>query len=1345
MSETSLDVRLQNLRDFTVQIRHTSSDSIVGTGIVVSMDGKIVTCAHVVSAAGVELENADGLEVGIYFPQVRGNESKAHRAVVAGCFPQYDDDVAVLQLLGPSPLAPEQVAVLGRAELSESHEFRSYGYRRLEEYNAGYATGTILGEVEPPEGRRVQADPVQLESSQINRGMSGAAVLDKERNLIVGIISETWFPDSSTKDRDTAWAVNARVLSFEPLHLPLQEEPLPKREAPQPKTDIPAAQAATVSDPGILLNGAPAPFSEWVGRDDLLKSLNGEWIDSNHLVLGLIGFGGEGKSSLARYWLDTLLVSQSRPDGVFWWSFYDKPNENEFFAAALDYLSGKRISPDRLPLDRVKAQVIGAMLGAGRYLFILDGLEVIQRQSGDQYGLLTNEDMREFLRLFATPGHQSFCLITSRAPVLDLVEYTTYIHYEVDRLSPSDGRNLLRKLGIKGADSLLDKVVADWDGHALTLSLLSAYLVDKYNGDVGLISDIPGPGMNEPRYERVHRVLRRYDEYLTEAERTFLIVLSTFRLPVKENAFRSVFCQTDDSQAINAPLAKLKRKAFTAVLTHLSDYRLVHHNAQTSDYRMHPIVRAYYGTYMDKYEPFQIQALHERIAEYYLSVADETLTITTLNDLTPLIEAMYHTCQAGQCDDAYDIFVERIQSEEDRLFYRFGAWETALTLLRDLFPNGDFAQEPLVYGEHEKISVLSKVGLCLMDLGHLREALPLYMRVTDRAYDIGDFRNVCREDTNLAELYYHLGLLDEAVDAIDAALSAGIHFLEVLEGIIAREFLDDMGTALAYKARVLHALGRVGEAGTTFLRAQAYLQEFEPDLRYLYSDRGIFHADHLRQVGDPVYARSVTEANLRISEQEHWPGTISQCHRVLGDLAEDRDDHENAHKHYEEAVKEARNASRQDILIRALLARGLWVARRGEGERGKRDLDEAMNFALAGEYRLYEAELRVAFAWVYLATNNISAARAEAMQAQAMSAEMKYYWGTVQARDVLSRLNEHAKTRLTLERKQQRKKGTPKRLKRAKEPSRGSTTFVYRGHTDTVYSVAWSPDGDRIASASRDKTVQIWNALTGDTLLGDKDYSGDVYAVVWSPDGRQFASAGEEGSVRVYNSATENVFRHYNHSSAIYALAWSPDGKYLASAGKDGTVQVWDVTTEDRLLSFEGHIDAVKAVAWSPDGKRLVSGSGDTTVQIWDVSTRTSFLTYEGHSQEVRAVAWSPDGKRIFSGSTDCTVQVWDVATGSTLMTYAGHDDRVNALALSPDGLLVASASDACTVQVWNAETGESLFSHWGYSRSQEVFDTVGIIIDFGAWPIRAVTWSPNGRFIASGEDDWTVQIWKAN
>jgi hypothetical protein len=119
-------------------------DLIGGTGIAVLTGGQIVTCAHVLEEVGINPHEENGAEIGVYFPQVRSGEKKSRRAVVAGCFPQHDDDVVLLQLQGgPAPLAPEQIAVLGSAEDSFYNSFRSYGFRRLDYYIAGHAHGMM--------------------------------------------------------------------------------------------------------------------------------------------------------------------------------------------------------------------------------------------------------------------------------------------------------------------------------------------------------------------------------------------------------------------------------------------------------------------------------------------------------------------------------------------------------------------------------------------------------------------------------------------------------------------------------------------------------------------------------------------------------------------------------------------------------------------------------------------------------------------------------------------------------------------------------------------------------------------------------------------------------------------------------------------------------------------------------------------------------------------------------------------------------------------------------------------------------------------------------------------------
>jgi hypothetical protein len=271
--------------------------------------------------------------------------------------------------------------------------------------------------------------------------------------------------------------VDAKVLSFEPLCIDLDVQDLPKAPAPTPKVDISLACARVAPKRTTLWNNAPPSLNEWVGRKKLLEEITSYWVNPDIHITSLIGFGGEGKSSLARRWVDDLLADKSlcQPEGLFWWGFYERRNVDEFFDAALNYLSGGNESLQReYNSSSAKSHLIAAMLTKGRYLFILDCIEGLQHQGGDMYGSFKNPDIKAFLEFFAAPGHKSFCLISSRAQLQDLMKYTTHKQCEVERLSPEDGRDMLRHLGVQGEDYELDRVVKDWDGHALTLSLLAS-------------------------------------------------------------------------------------------------------------------------------------------------------------------------------------------------------------------------------------------------------------------------------------------------------------------------------------------------------------------------------------------------------------------------------------------------------------------------------------------------------------------------------------------------------------------------------------------------------------------------------------------------------------------------------------------------------------------------------------------------------------------------------------------------------------------------------------------------------------------------------------------------------
>jgi len=799
------------------------------------------------------------------------------------------------------------------------------------------------------------------------------------------------------------------VLTFEPLGLAMQGEPLPKGDAPQPKTDIEAAKRAVAPELGSAWNNAPPLLEEWVGREDLLQAISADWKNPDCRVTGLIGFGGEGKSSLARKWMNSPLEGgQGGVDGVFWWGFYTKPNVEEFFEAALEYMIGGRIDPRRLPSANVKAQILGAMLSAGRYLFVLDGLEILQHQEGDQYGLLKSNDLREFLSYFADPKQQSFCLITSRAPVLDLMEYTTYTHRDVTRLSLADGRALLDKVGVQGDDVALDKIVADWDGHALTLSLLGAYLVDQHGGDARHIDEIPPPTANEQRYARVHRVLRRYDEHLTEAERAFLILFSAFRTPVEESAFEKVFRGWE-------PIAVLDDAAFAAMLQRLLTYRILHYDPHTKHYTTHPLIRAHYFAQLTAGDRTQAQKTNEAIKDYYLEIAGDTPRFPTLDDLMPLIEVVHHACRAGAYDEAYLIRRDRIaQGTRHVLIHQLGAYETSLAIMLEFFPDGDTSQEPQVSSPGDKSWILNTVGRCLTSLGDLSQAVPFYERMIAGYLAEENLGYAGRGYQNLAELHAHLGALTESATAAREALR------------LARraEDKENESDSLAYQAWAGHLCGDLETAGEAFQQAEVLEREVDSDKHYLYSLPGIQHADHLRRTGDADYARCLTEANLEICERNRWAYQISWCHRVLGDLdadalrqASSTDSGrtgliESARGHYDEALKIARSISYRPALIEALLARGRWFTRFAhETQAAFSDLHEALDYALNGGYRIYETDIRIALAWAHLAAlrlreSSLDSARAEAQRALQMSTEMGYYWGKIDAQEVLQELQE---------------------------------------------------------------------------------------------------------------------------------------------------------------------------------------------------------------------------------------------------------------------------------------------------------------------------------------------------
>jgi serine/threonine protein kinase len=314
----------------------------------------------------------------------------------------------------------------------------------------------------------------------------------------------------------------------------------------------------------------------------------------------------------------------------------------------------------------------------------------------------------------------------------------------------------------------------------------------------------------------------------------------------------------------------------------------------------------------------------------------------------------------------------------------------------------------------------------------------------------------------------------------------------------------------------------------------------------------------------------------------------------------------------------------------------------------------------------------------------------------------------------------------------------------------GLTLYIYRGHTARVNAIAWSPDGTYIASASEDKTVQVWNILTGDQIFTYCGHSDAVNSVTWSPDGTRIASASSDSTVQVWDATTgQNVLTYTGHTNRVLTIAWSPDGPSsspgrgprIASGGDDKTLQVWNAITGKHICTYRCP-DWLRAVVWSPDGTYIASGGDDDTVRVKDATAKFRSSAYREHTHWVRALAWSPNGLRIASGSEDKTVQVWNANTKSTILTYNQHANGVRAVVWSPDGKYIASGSGSNdsysadnTVRVWDSTSGDTLYAYRGHQ---------GPVLAL-AWTAKSPSsFSGLGSRIASASKDGTVQIWQA-
>ncbi len=287
-------------------------------------------------------------------------------------------------------------------------------------------------------------------------------------------------------------------------------------------------------------------------------------------------------------------------------------------------------------------------------------------------------------------------------------------------------------------------------------------------------------------------------------------------------------------------------------------------------------------------------------------------------------------------------------------------------------------------------------------------------------------------------------------------------------------------------------------------------------------------------------------------------------------------------------------------------------------------------------------------------------------------------------------------------------------------------------HQGVVSSVAFSRDGRRVASAGGADGVIDISDVDG-THPHSTPPGAEVFTVAFDPKSDRLASGGSDGDIRLWNpDGSPQDMVPQAHPNGVMSVAFSPSGDRIASGGADQMVRLWHADSLAQLDQLPSrHTETVEGVTFNADGTRVVSASADHTVQMWDaVRGEPIGDLMVGHTEIVWSVAFVTDGDEIVSGSNDHLIRVWNGTVGQPLKApLGGHAGPVTGVAISPRGDQIASASTDKTVLLWNLETGRqippTLTGHTGV--------------------VTSVAFSPTGEVLASGSADGTIRLWKAD
>lgn len=718
-----------------------------------------------------------------------------------------------------------------------------------------------------------------------------------------------------------------------------------------------------IEEKEIAVPKPPTPYfahhypmqKNFTGREKERKELT-EWLenDSNPMFV-YVAIGGMGKSALAWYWLTEDVLKKEKPlKGVIWWSFYDKEAGFEsFLNHSIEYAGEGEADAKKIESTRNKMDELCALLSGNRFILVLDGVERLLRayagmgspyqgdDIGDKkqdYNACVEPNCGIFLQMLAG-APKTKTLITTRICPKEFDDLNGVITKELKQMDKDDAVEFFRRQGVKGTRAEIEEVCRNYGFHPLSLRLLSGMIVHdlKSNGDIKTwTKHNPLPKL----IPKEHHILELAYNSLDKKKQALVSKLSAFRNPMNYDAVL-IFNDFGDEEKFND------------ILNELMDRGMLFRDEKSNKFDMHPVVRKYcYDRLGDR------EGVHSRLRDYFAAIP-ALENIESVDDLAPVIELYHHTVRAGRYDGAMDLYYNRLW---EKLYYRFGAYQTEIELLRALFPDGEDKQ-PRLKDEFDQAWTLNELANSYALSGQSRRGAPLFERHNKFREKAGDKKNFAIGLINLVFDQTRIGELDLAESNLRRSIEIFREIkIEFWEAIGHRE----LGRLLAYLGKFEESEKELIIALEVFtkldkVQSQSIVWAYR-SLRVLLmpsAEEALEHARKARELAD------TEKAELDIIRAEYL---IGAAYLMTGSPLE-------AEKHLNEALIRDREINLVEFEPDILLELAKLRFKQSRKPEALKFAQEALQIADRCEYRLKQADIHNFLSEFYLDDGDIAKAK----------------------------------------------------------------------------------------------------------------------------------------------------------------------------------------------------------------------------------------------------------------------------------------------------------------------------------------------------------------------------------